>query len=290
MNGSYSPSPVSLQYTAPPEDLRNHFGSLYLFRSDLPEYSDVTRADFAQLRLMLTGNGNYYFSDGNVRPTPGACLLGPTQGATRFHLHAPAMVVGISLLPLGWIALTGLDADDYTDGLADMTSISEEYSELQDELRASGASDAAAVGAIIWPFLRTRLTEISGHVRQFLDDVDQWLAGDESPQVDALAEKTNLSPRQVARLTNRYYGAAPKQLARKFRALRCAAKIAIDQTPWQELCDDSTFYDQSHFIREIKHFIGLTPHQLMTSPTEVARLTLQRRELLHNAAPIQRIS
>ena len=62
------------------------------------------------------------------------------------------------------------------------------------------------------------------------------------------------------------------------------------RSPWQELCDDSTFYDQSHFIREIKHFIGLTPHQLMASPTEVARLTLQRRELLHNAAPIQRIS
>jgi methylphosphotriester-DNA--protein-cysteine methyltransferase len=98
---------------------------------------------------------------------------------------------------------------------------------------------------------------------------------------------TPLSGRQIARLAKRLYGAPPKFLARKFRALRCAAQIAIDKRPWTELCENG-FYDQSHFIREIKQFLGLTPMQLMADASTVARLTVQRRNMA--LAELNRIS
>ena len=119
--------------------------------------------------------------------------------------------------------------------------------------------------------------------------IDSWLSDTDSPQIEDIVAATGLSARQLARYTNRLYGAPPKMLARKYRALRCASQIVIDKKNWTELCTEGNFYDQSHFIREIKQFLGLTPHQLLNDPTMVAKLTVQRRALT-GITKINRIS
>jgi len=281
--------PVRLQYFAPPEHLRVYFGALYIFRQSAERYSDVTRADVPQLRFMLTGGGNYHFHDGTVVPTPDICALGPTFGATRFELGGPAHVVGISLLPAGWISLGGGEAHETADRLFDISGYKDgAYVDLLDRLRA--IEEPEDVAAACWSTMEQWLNPLPEATWRVLQAVDSWLMGEGSPRIEVLAERTGLSPRQLARLTNRYYGCPPKLLARKYRALRCGARIALDQESWQELCDDGRFYDQSHFIREIKHFIGLTPHQLQTEPSAVAQLTLLRRSLGGDVAVLNRYS
>ncbi|GLI99354.1 MAG: AraC family transcriptional regulator [Pseudomonadota bacterium] len=283
-------APVDLHYFAPPVALRSYFGSLYRFTVTLPSYRDVTRADAGQLRFMMSGDGHYTFHDGRDVATPEVCLLGPTMGATSFCLDSPSDVWGVSLLPLGWFALDGGDVSRMVDGLADMTvEHGPDYATLLEQLRDI-RTDNVESAARIWAFLGSRLQPVSSTRQGVIESVDAWLSDEHSPRVADLVTATGLSDRQVARITNRLYGGPPKLLARKYRALRCAVRIAVDHTPWQELCDSSTFYDQSHFIREIKHFVGLTPHQLMTDPTEVARLTLQRRDMGMAMAEINRIS
>ncbi|WP_176597849.1 MULTISPECIES: helix-turn-helix domain-containing protein [Sphingobium] len=276
-----------MRYFALPEQLNVYFGSLYIFTETADHYSDVTRADVPQLRFMLDNSGNYHFHDGTIAPTPEVCLLGPTLGATRFELEGPGRVVGISLLPAGWIALHGGDASTLTDRVKDLGQIPE-YRELLEKLRA--AEDAEAMAALCWSFLAGKLVALPESAWRLLEAVDGWLMGEGSPRIETLADITGLSPRQLARLTNKYYGCPPKLLARKYRALRCSARIALDHESWQALCDDGRFYDQSHFIREIKHFIGLTPHQLQTEPSAVAQLTLLRRSLGGDVAVINRFS
>ena len=281
--------PVRLSYFAPPEHLRTYFGSVYLFTESAERYLDVTRADVPQLRFMLQGSGSYHFHDGKVAPTPEICLLGPTLGATRFELDGPSCVVGVSLLPAGWVSLDGGDASALADGVRDMTP---EKKGAMAALHASLANmhDPETIAAHCWSVLEQWVKPLPVTTWQLLEAVDTWLMGEGSPRIEALVERTGLSPRQLARLTNRYYGCPPKLLARKYRALRCSARIALDQHSWQELCEDGRFYDQSHFIREIKHFIGLTPHQLQTEPTAVAQLTLLRRSLGGDVAVLNRFS
>jgi AraC-like DNA-binding protein len=278
---------VRLRYFAPPEQLRRYFGSFYIFTETADDYSDVTRADVPQLRFMLTGVGEYHFHNETISPTPEICLLGPTLGATRFDIRGPGRVVGISLLPAGWIALHGGEASDWTDRVQNMDALPG-YRDLLDQLRAM--DDAELMAALCWAFLAERLTALPEATWRLLEAVDNWLMGEGSPRIESLADVTGLSQRQLARLTNKYYGCPPKLLARKYRALRCSARIALDQESWQALCEDGRFYDQSHFIREIKHFIGLTPHQLQTEPTAVAQLTLLRRSLGGDVAVINRFS
>jgi AraC-like DNA-binding protein len=284
--------PVRLRYFAPPEHLRRHFGSLYVFTVSADSFSDVTRADVPQLRYMISGGGHYHFHDGTVQATPEVCLLGPTMGATRFVLDGPAQVLGISALPAGWIALLGGDASALADSLADpVAQQALGRSWLLDELRTM--TDVDAMVERTWEALSDTVASrpgLSAGTWALLEAIDSWLMTEGSPRIEVLAEATDLSARQLARLTNRYYGAAPKLLARKYRALRCSARIALDGESWQSLCEDGRFYDQSHFIREIKHFIGLTPHQLMTEPTAVAQLTLLRRSLGGDVATLNRLS
>jgi AraC-like DNA-binding protein len=282
------PGLVDLTYFAPPAHLREHFGPAYLFTADQDRVEDVTRADFPQLRFMLSGAGDYHFLDGTIRPTPELCLLGPTLGATRFRVDGPLQVLGVSVLPLGWMALDLGDAGRIADGLDALDRmIGPETAGLFAKMRIT--EDPAVAVDALWSFLAARLKPVPDAMQAFVRNCDAWLSGEPSPRVERLAETTGLSSRQTARLTNRIYGAPPKYLARKFRALRCAAEIVLDGQDWIEKVD-GTFYDQSHFIREIKHFIGLTPHQLKTEPTIVARLTLQRRAMGASVAEINRIS
>ena len=281
--------PVRMQYFAPPGPLRRYFGSIYLFSSSVDHYSDVTRADVPQLRFMLSGTGHYHFHDGRVAQTPDICILGPTMGATRFDLDTPARVLGVSLLPAGWLSLGGRDANLFIDQVFDpRPSRDGAFSTMLSDLLAM--DDDEAMVKHCWSVLSDWIVPLPSSTWRMLEEVDAWLMGEGSPRIEVLVERTGLSHRQLARLTNRYYGCPPKLLARKYRALRCSARIALDGHSWQDLCEDGRFYDQSHFIREIKHFVGLTPHQLQTEPTAVAQLTLLRRSLGGDVALLNRFS
>jgi AraC-like DNA-binding protein len=279
---------VGLSYLAPPEELRALFGPMYLFLADKTDIQDHTRADFAQIRFMLAGTGDYVFSNGRRATTPAACMLGATTAATKFQVAGPMRVVGVAVLPLGWVALGAGDASSSADDVFDLAErFGPEWSDLLDNLR--GIADANEAGALLWPFLRERTRPVTEAERAFISATDAWLADARSPRVDALQEATGLSARQVARLCNRFYGAPPKYLARKYRALRSALILARDNVEWSDLGDD-TFYDQSHFIREFKHFIGLTPSQLREDASLVIRLTMGRRDVEGDIALLSRIS
>ncbi|HEV7233499.1 MAG TPA: helix-turn-helix domain-containing protein, partial [Sphingorhabdus sp.] len=97
---------------------------------------------------------------------------------------------------------------------------------------------------------------------------------------------TGLSQRQLERMTKRFYGMAPKKLARKYRALRAAQILAHGDS-----LDDAglglAFYDQSHLIREVKQFTGLTPGQLRDGQSELTRATMDgRRSLSGKVSPL----
>jgi methylphosphotriester-DNA--protein-cysteine methyltransferase len=115
--------------------------------------------------------------------------------------------------------------------------------------------------------------------------VDEWLEAHLNPQVDDLVAATRLSRRQVERLCKRLYGAPPKLLARKYRALRAAVVLAKGEACTAELVEQG-FYDQSHCIREIKRFTGITPTRITSDLNELTRLTMKRTEFAGQVAPL----
>ncbi|KAJ8137471.1 hypothetical protein OY671_009316, partial [Metschnikowia pulcherrima] len=85
-----------------------------------------------------------------------------------------------------------------------------------------------------------------------------------------------LSRRQIERKCNISYGAPPKVLARKYRASRAAVAMRGGEEGVADAIDRG-FYDQSHMIREVKHFTGLTPRQIRADPGSLSQLTILHR-------------
>ncbi len=278
----------SLRYVGPPPDLRHYISAYYLFRAELPRIDDVTRADLPQLRFMLQGRGTYTFADGHQEICSPAMVTGPTNGATRFTAEGPLWVFGIGFRPAGWSALVGLDADQVADRVVEARVL---FGPLVNEaLEALREAPALEGMAAIANRLMRGLVDRARHAPiWFVTLADGWLAGAPSPDVDDLVQASGLSVRQVERLTNRVYGASPKLLARKYRALRAAVRLVEQPDDWQEAAGDA-FYDQSHFIREFKRFTGLTPRRFGIDPSPVARLTLDRRKLIRDLPKLNLIS
>jgi AraC-like DNA-binding protein len=268
--------PCSLRYMAPAPELRALISSYYVFRADLHAFSDILRADLAQLRFMIAGHGDYRFGGGPPQPTPPVCLIGPTTTATSFAVTGPLMVFGVGILPAGWAALIRDDASRFATRVEDATALSPLFGEALEQM--GEAPSPRHMAEIADTLFRALLLAAPPPPLWFTRLADTWLVGDASPQVDALVESTGMSARQVERISRRIYGAPPKLLARKFRTLRAASLIANAGLDWEDATGDA-FYDQSHFIRDFKRFTGMTPRRFMADAPPVTTLTLRRRAL-----------
>jgi len=276
---------VGLRYWGPDEGGRFFFGAIYLFTTHSETYRGIVRAEMPQLRFLLSGSGFYEFPGGRTEAIPGVGLVGPTMKATRFTLRGKARVIGVPVLPLGWQALGCDAANHWVDRLYDGDPLSDPAFQAQYEaLRAAADIDRAVAG--LQAFLGKRLRPVPPSTQRLVSLIDHWLLDGGVPQLDRIVADTGLSARQLSRYTNRLYGAPPKLLARKYRALRCATRIVLEKKNWSELCDGGRFYDQSHFIREIKQFLGYTPHQLLHEPSTMSRLAAGSRNMVGNLAPL----
>ncbi len=266
-------SPVSLDLFPPSAALEHHVSTLFEFRSSLPQFDDVERADLGQIRFMLTGHGSGTFADGNSQKTTRVFLLGPTTGPLKVTLIGPVLVFGISILPQGWQAITGIDASVLTNRIVDAREIFGGcVFAIADALVA--APDCAARIAIVTDFLTGVIARGDSGATSFTRTINKWLETSFSPDVAALVTLSGLSRRQVERNCKRAYGVTPKLLARKYRAIRAASSLTRGEATINEIIETG-FYDQSHLIREIKEFTGTTPGAIPGDLSVLSRLTLQ---------------
>ena len=267
---------VTLDYATPDQSLRDFLSVFYEFRADLPIFEDVERADLAQFRFVLEGKGRYTFTDGVVMAAPAIQILGPSTGPTTVRVEGPLRMFGVGLLPTGWGALLDFEASVLVNRVIDATDVfgPELNLTLQAFRDAGSFEERVAIGNA---FAHDMVARDIGGASDFTRMVDQWLASSPSPDVDELVRVAGVSRRQVERHCKRFYGSPPKLLARKYRALKAAISLAKGEGVTQDLVDDG-FYDQSHFIREIKHFTGMTPGKISEDFSVLAKLTLKRTE------------
>lgn len=270
--------PIGLRYFVPAPSLRSVVSSYYIFHADTDHYTDVMRADLPQLRFMVRGTADYHFGDGRVERAPETTLLGSTYEAYRFEARGPLLVLGIGLQPAGWASLIREDASVYSDRIMDMEPLfGSIIAHTLEILRGlARPTEMVEVADRLMSTLVSRMPEPSFWFTRL---TDSWLASTLSPEVDALVERTGMSSRQVERLAKRVYGAPPKLLGRKYRALKAAAELAKGTRPWSDIVGDA-FSDQSHFIRECREFVGVTPTKLIAQTPLVIRLSLERRRAL----------
>jgi len=283
-------SAFSLRYFSPAAPLRSWVSSYYLFEADVPFLTDTLRAELPQVRFVFQGSGQFSFGGGPSVPLPSAALCGPTDVAVRFDAVGPIRIFGAGLLPAGWAALVGAGADELADQLADLESVAGPVARTAlnqlGEARNHRELVAAADGFFLLLSMQARPPPL-----WFTRTADEWLAGSINPDVNRLIAVSGMSARQIERLTQRVYGASPKVLARKYRALQAAVRLGLDPDAGWEVAAAGAFYDQSHFIREFKTFVGMTPSSFVAKDSPwLARLTIAKRQKLITMPKLNQVS
>jgi AraC-like DNA-binding protein len=270
---------ITIRYFKPPPPLRKYLSSYYWFEANLPEFKDLMRAELPQIRIVTRGQAHNHFCNGHIcRPGP-VHVQGPTTGAAHYAATGPLHLFGVGLLPEGWAALIGEPADRFADDVVDLQGI---VGSLADRvlMEMMEARDDAARIAAANRFLLALLDRARAVPVWFTRLTDDWLTASANPDLDELVARSGMSARSVERLANRIYGASPKLLARKYRALNAAVRMGNGDVPgWADIVGNA-YYDQSHFIREFKQFVGVTPTRFLIEAAPLMRLTIVRRNLM----------
>ena len=82
-------------------------------------------------------------------------------------------------------------------------------------------------------------------------------------RVKHLANKLGIDKRQLYRLFMKHYGVSPKVFLNILRLHLCLKTLLTDQLSLKETAVKCGFYDQSHFIKEIKRYTGFSPVKLL---------------------------
>ena len=263
---------MELSFAMPAPELAPFVSIYYRVFFDYPQIEDFERADVGYLRLMFGGHGFYNYPGGQRDPDCPVMLLGPATVTASYNITGPLDSFGCVLLPEFWGGIVNADANDYANRARDGVPL------LGDEARAlfdrmKGLRDVEEMGRMMDAFLIPRIRKPPDDHRAVIAKIGDWLSCRPIASPEALYAACDLSPRQVMRLANRYFGAPPKMLARKFRALRTASRLIGTKGPVPDALT-SDYSDRAHMIREIKHFTGLTPRQLQINSNPIMQVTL----------------
>ncbi len=266
----------------PRADLRDHVRAYYYFSTETPTIQPLC-AEMGNIRVVLNGSGFLHTPDGRKEHITSAFLLGPTMGAYCMEADAGARVFGIGIRPKGWITLCGINAEEATDKVIDLTSFAGGLARSSiDEMRnaRSLAEMAGAADRFFASLLARRALRRSG---RYPEALAQWLLDPNDLGMDELINSMDVSRRQTDRIAKMYFGASPKFLQRKYRALRAADRIRTGELDWMSAAGGA-YYDQSHFIKEFKTFVGVTPSQFIGNQAQLITEIQSKRRV--QALPI----
>lgn len=249
---------VGLRFSLPDSQLRDLISSYYFV--DLPEgmsIADQLVPEWGNIRLILTGNWTAQLIGGAQMAVPDAVLVGFTSRAATIRSSGASRVVGIGLLPKGWIRLIGQDADDYADRICDLVQA---YGKSAAELlsRARQCRDDSETVSVLDSFF-LKVLSLRPEVPTIVDIGLSALMDETVTTVEAFSQRLNLSPRQAARTCRKYFGFAPKLLLRRQRFLRTFSILRKQKSgTWIDHLGVA-YTDQSHFIREFRYFMNMSP-------------------------------
>jgi AraC-like DNA-binding protein len=102
--------------------------------------------------------------------------------------------------------------------------------------------------------------------------------------VTTIAERLHVSESKLRRVSLRHFGFPIKVLLRRSRFMKSLVSI-YGQEPgnWAKLIDPS-YHDQSHFIKDFRYFMGISPTEFFSRPSPMTQLSMRARKDLLGAA------
>ena len=251
----------------PPADLAGLINTFYIIQTDDGAFPETVPAYSAQLLLVVRGRIRFTYADGSTAATSTVTFNAPQMRSAKCVMEGPLLKISASLTHVAWQKLANLPADAFHDRLIPASEIltPEQIAALET------AAQACAEGRIAPEDLCAHLAAVVSagchtirpdHVAA-VEAILRWLVSGFNPALTDLYDNVGFSPRQLQRISRRFFGVAPAQVLKRFRAHRAAMALAqpgISEEVFDALM--ASYFDQAHLIRDIRRYTGRTPSQL----------------------------
>ncbi len=196
-------------------------------------------------------------------------LAGQATHAVAVRPRGYARLVGARLHPTGAFALFGVPQDELTDSIVDLKLIDACLARaLRDDVapREQGSDMIAALDRAL-----VRAAPPHTAASPANDAVAMAIGRRGLMKVSELADVLDLSARQLERVFQERIGLRPKLFLRVLRFQEVLRSLR-DGTPgtWADVAARHGFYDQAHFIRDFKEFVGESPGAWNIGPESLA--------------------
>ncbi len=199
-----------------------------------------------------------------------SCICGPMTQLMRIRPIGRVEVLGVCFRPGGAYPFFFYPAVDLVNG----------YAEIDDlwGARGLGIVDRIQDGCHT---TKERIDFLDRHFLHLLDKNqrnDSCLAAslkviealNGQVNIGRLAGLVGLSSRQLERRFKEQVGMSPKQLCRSLRFKNIFKNIATSHTDcWVSTAQACGYYDQSHLIKDFKHYLGSSPTDYFTKPQAI---------------------
>ena len=181
-------------------------------------------------------------------------FAGMSKTNFNFKINTPASFLGIRFKPGAFHAITGIPANKVMDAFLPITDFDKNFNIA--EFFELNFSDA-----------KTFLINYAGNLiknnrdSKFIDFFTQ-LNENIPNSVSEIFDKLYLCPRQCQRLFQKNYGLSPQMILCILRFQKCL-KTILEEKSSKSVRETSNYYDQSHFIKDFKRNIGITPFELV---------------------------
>lgn len=271
-------APVQIGIVRPAAELAGLIDSYYVVRTS-QTVSDHYLASPGNIRL---GSGEWILTvDGEWVPTPlKTALFGPTDRSAVFGSKGPGVMLGAGLTPLGWAQLLDVPARAMSNKVDELSNfVGQADADRLFDTVAPATNDDAAIGAALdaWLIARARSRPAAdpriAAVHAVLLDIPEDVA--------AFAAAAGVSERTLQRICDQAFGFSPKALLRQKRFLRTLERVrGVLDRPLSGLIDDG-YFDQAHFNRDFRQYMGMSPTAYFDSPREIMRRAAETRRALN---------
>ncbi len=191
------------------------------------------------------------FSNKNI------CFAGFSKETIPFELNQKIDYMGVRMKPGAFHLLFGTSAERVMDCPVDFSKI--EPSDCMSEIFTLTDTDER-----LNIFKNYLLEKINGSQNMaFLKLTEQLYKNPVEQSVVVLADNFHCSRRQLYRIFKTNYGISPKVMLNILRLHLCLTLVLEQSVSFAEVADICGFYDQAHFIKEIKRYTGFSPLQLL---------------------------
>ncbi|WP_285712243.1 helix-turn-helix domain-containing protein [Erythrobacter oryzae] len=251
---------------APPAGAEGLVHTFYTIETSAEKIEEAVPAYSAQLLVMVRGRVRFTFADGTTGTSARVFINAPQMRAARAVLKGPVLQIGASLTHTAWQRLSNLPADEVHDRLLPARAVlrPEQIAALEaaaEDCRA-GRIAPGDVCAVLTEVIAAGPYALRPDHEAVVEAIGRWLASGFDPALADLYAGVGVSPRQAQRICRRFFGVAPAQVLKRFRALRAAMLLSqpgISREVHDQLM--ATFFDQAHLIRDIRRYTGRTPSQ-----------------------------